>query len=67
MDRLFDVEVNVTQTRVYKNIPASNAGTAEVIIAELVEEDPTGMDGDAEYEVVDSMSDSVFAYVSEDE
>jgi hypothetical protein len=67
MDKLFDVEVVVTQTRRYKNIPASNAGTAEAVVAELVEEDPKGMDSDVEYDVFDSISEDVTAYASENE
>jgi len=65
MNRLFDVEVTVSQRRVYR-IEASNAGTAEAIVAELVEDDPKGRDGDIEYDVVESMSEDVTAYPSED-
>jgi hypothetical protein len=66
MDKLYDVEVTVSQVRRYK-IPATNAGTAEAMVAELVEEDPKGLDAEVEWDVLESVSEDVFAYVSEDE
>lgn len=67
MEHLFDVEVTVVQTRRYKNIPATNAGTAEAVVTQLVEDDPKGLDGDVEYDVYESLSEDITAYVSEEE
>lgn len=67
MEKLYDVEVVVSQVRRYKNISATNPGTAEALIAELVEEDPEGHDHDTQYEVLESMSEDINAFVSEDE
>lgn len=66
MEKLFDVEVVISQVRRYKNISATNPGTAEAIVAELIEEDPKGLDGDVEYEVIESYSEDVSAFKSEE-
>lgn len=66
MEKLFEVEATVSQVRRYK-VLATNAGTAEAMVAELVEEDPKGLDGDVEYDVLESLSEDIFAYASEDE
>lgn len=65
MNKVYDVEVTVSQIRVYK-IEASNPGTAEAMVTELVEDDPKGLDGDVDFEVLESVSESVIAYDSEE-
>ena len=66
MEKLYDVEVTVSQVRRYR-VPANNEGTAETIVANLVEDDPKGLDADIEWEVLESISEDVTAYVSEEE
>jgi hypothetical protein len=62
---LYDVEVDVFQTRVYKRVTAKSLADAELTIQAMVEDDPKGLDQDTEFEVTENVIEHTIAYPSQ--